>query len=253
MPDQVSIEINNMSKHFNKNVALDNISLQVFRNEIFGLIGPNGSGKTTLLRIMCTLMNPDQGSPEDRNGSVCKIAGYDLHKEQSQIRERIGYVPQQDALYNDLSALDNLIYFSTPYSSDQIKQRERIEYLLHLVKLDERRHDLVRSFSGGMKKRLSIACALIHNPEVLLLDEITVGLDTALRHEIWALLKEQKRSSAIVITTHYIPEAEQHCDRVALMLNGRILDFGAPGELIDRHKPAPDLEEVMLIHEKNLA
>jgi ABC-2 type transport system ATP-binding protein len=253
MRDNVVIEVNKMSKRFKKIVALDHISLHIFHNEIFGLIGPNGSGKTTLLRILCTLIKPDQRSPGSSKNSICKIVGHDLLTAQSEIRKKIGYVPQQDALYNDLSALDNLIYFSTPYCPDKIVQRKRIIELLDLLKLHDRRHDLVKTYSGGMKKRLSIACALVHHPEILFLDEITVGLDTSLRHEIWALLEEQKKTSTIVITTHYIPEAEKHCDRVALMLNGRILQFGAPGDLVSRHKPAANLEEVMLIYEKNPA
>ncbi len=251
MFDSIAININNLTKKFKTITALDNISLQIYRNEVFGLLGPNGSGKTTLLRILCTLMPPSQPQPSDQNRSFCKIVGHDLLTEQSAIRNKIGYVPQQDALYNDLSALDNIFLFSTPYCEDRIEQKERINELLHQVKLYNRRHDLVKTYSGGMKKRLSIACALIHNPEILFLDEVTVGLDTSLRHEIWSLIKEQKKYSSIVITTHYIPEAEQYCDRVALMLSGHILDIGKPENIIEKNKPAANLEEVMLIYEKN--
>ncbi len=247
MANASTVKIENMSKHFKTTAALGNISLEIFPREIFGLLGPNGSGKTTLLRILCTLMLPDPGH---RKGGTCKVLGYDLLKEQAEIRKKIGYVPQQDALYGDLSALDNLILFSTPYFFNRTEQRTRVDDLLNQVLLFDRRHDLVKTFSGGMKKRLSIACALVHNPRVLFLDEVTVGLDTSLRHEIWGLLKEQKKHSSIVITTHYIPEAEQYCDRVALMLKGSILDIGSPGDLIRKHEPAANLEEVMLAYEK---
>jgi ABC-2 type transport system ATP-binding protein len=244
MAEPWAVDIASMSKHFRKAAALKGISLQVRPREIFGLLGPNGSGKTTLLRILCTLMLPDAGSGR------CRVAGHDLLGEQGALRRKIGYVPQQDALYTDLSARDNLLLFSTPYFSGRNPQEKRVDELLHQVRLYERRHDLVKTFSGGMKKRLSIACALAHNPEVLFLDEVTVGLDTSLRHEIWGLLREQKQHSSIVVTTHYIPEAEQYCDRVALMLQGSILDVGRPGELIEKNRPAANLEEVMLVYEK---
>jgi len=250
MTNHVAIEINNLTKFFKKNKALNALSLQVYNNEIFGLLGPNGSGKTTLLRILSTIMAPDQSFADAKNNQSCIISGLDLFQDQAAIRKIIGYVPQQDALYADLSAIDNLILFSTPYCFDKKEQKNRITELLHLVQLYERRHDLVRTFSGGMKKRLSIACALVHKPEVILLDEITVGLDTSLRREIWALIKEQKKSSSIVITTHYIPDAEQYCDRVALMLNGNILDCGSPQQLIENNYPASNLEEVMMIYEQ---
>ena len=246
MAERWAIDIANMTKRFQKTAALKGISLKVRPQEIFGLLGPNGSGKTTLLRILCTLMLPDA------NSGRCRVAGHDLLSEQEAIRRKIGYVPQQDALYNDLSARDNLLLFSTPYFTDRNVQKNRVSGLLNQVRLYERRHDLVKTFSGGMKKRLSIACALAHNPEILFLDEVTVGLDTSLRHEIWDLLRGQKQHSSIVVTTHYIPEAEQYCDRVALMLQGGILDVGRPGELIHKNRPAANLEEVMLVYEGKL-
>ncbi len=244
----IAIEIRNLSKTFKNVKALDGVSLRIYRNEVFGLLGPNGSGKTTLLRILSTLMPPDpQGTAGD---SECQIEGNDILKQQMSIRKITGYVPQQAALYPDLSALDNIILFSTPYDIGKQAQRERIDELLKLVDLFNRRHQMVKTFSGGMIKRLSIICALVHRPAVLFLDEITVGLDTSLRNEIWRLIRQLKQHSTIVITTHYIPEAENSCDRVALMSQGHVLDYGSPADLIRKYHPASDLEEVMLACEK---
>jgi ABC-2 type transport system ATP-binding protein len=250
--NNIAIQIKNVSKTYKNIKALDNVSLSIYDHEIFGLLGPNGSGKTTLLRILSTLVSPDNPSPDDSDGRSCKITGYDLLKEQAAVRQIMGYVPQQAALYVDLSALDNLILFNTPYNLDKQVQQERIDELLKMVDLYNRRHELVRTYSGGMLRRLSIICALVHQPKVLFLDEITVGLDTALRRELWDMIRQVKNTSTVVITTHYIPEAENYCDRVALMLQGHILDCGSPKELIKKYHTATDLEEVMLICEKKL-
>lgn len=243
----VAIEIENISKTFKSIKALDGVSLNIYRNEVFGLLGPNGSGKTTLLRILSTIVPPDAPDPSDKASRKCRIIGHDLFREQEGVRRIVGYVPQRDALYGDLSALDNLILFSTPYDLDKRARRERIDELLRLVQLYDRRHALVKTFSGGMLKRLSIVCALVHRPHVLFLDEITVGLDTPLRREIWGLLRELKKDSTVVISTHYVPDAENYCDRVALMNDGHVLDCGPPAELVAKHPTAATLEEVTLI------
>lgn len=250
--DKRAIEVENISKTFKNIKALDNISLTVNQNEVFGLLGPNGSGKTTLLHILCTVMPPDPMSPYDRHNRKCDIMGYNVFREQDKIRRIIGYVPQQDPLYGDLSALDNLMFFSTPYGLDKKEQKKRIDELLNMLGLYERRNDLIKTFSGGMLKRISIICALVHRPSVLFFDEVTVGLDTSLRHEVWSLIRELRRDSAIVVTTHYIPDAESYCDRVALILRGKILDIGSPAELIQRNPPAKSLEEVVLILERRM-
>jgi ABC-2 type transport system ATP-binding protein len=243
----LAIEIKNISKTFGKTRALDGVSLDIRPNEIFGLLGPNGAGKTTLLRILSTLVPADHSNHSELGHRRGRILGFDLFKERDRIREILGYVPQRDALYGDLSALDNLIFFSQPYAMDKKVRQERMEYLLNRVGLYHRRQDLIKNFSGGMMKRLSILCALVHRPKVLFLDEITVGLDTQLRHEIWGLIKELKCESTILVTTHYIPDAQNNCDRVALIYEGHILDCGRPEEIIARFPPATNLEEVVLI------
>jgi ABC-2 type transport system ATP-binding protein len=252
VPDKNAIEVENISKTFKNIKALDNISLTVHQNEVFGLLGPNGSGKTTLLHILCTVMSPDAINPYDGHDRRCEIMGYNVFRQQDNIRRIIGYVPQQDPLYGDLSALDNLMFFSTPYGLEKKEQKKRIDELLNMLGLYERRNDLVKTFSGGMLKRISIICALVHRPSVLFFDEVTVGLDTSLRHEVWQLIRELRRESAVVVTTHYIPDAESYCDRVALILRGKILDIGSPAELIQRNPPAKSLEEVVLILERQM-
>jgi ABC-2 type transport system ATP-binding protein len=246
----LAIEIKNISKTFGKTKALQGVSLDIRRNEIFGLIGPNGAGKTTLLRILATLISADPHLPEDPGSREGHISGFDLFREKDRIREIMGYVPQRDALYGDLSALDNLIFFSQPYMMDKRIRQGRMEFLLKRVNLFHRRRDLAKDFSGGMLKCLSIICALVHQPQILFLDEITVGLDTSLRREIWDLIRELKRESTIIISTHYVPDAQNNCDRVALIYEGRILDSGRPEELIARYHPAASLEEVTLLCQK---
>ncbi len=247
--DSVAIEIKNISKTFKTVKALDNISLNIYPNEIFALLGSNGSGKTTLLRIMSTLISADP--PADGKGSrVCRIMGYDLFSQQDKVRQIMGYVPQRDALYENLSAIDNANLFSLPYKMDKKVRRARILELLERLQLIERKDALVKTYSGGMVKRLSIICSLIHNPAILFMDEVTVGLDTDLRREIWEILKELKKNCTIVVTTHYIPDAETYCDRVALIHNGHVLACGSPAELVSRYPPATNLEEVTLLCRK---
>jgi len=245
----IAIDIKNISKTFGCFKALDGISLSIHKNEIFGLLGPNGSGKTTLLRILSTLVPADQPNRSNITDGhrKCEILGFDLFKQQDEIRKIMGYVPQHDALYGDLSAMDNLIFFSEPYSIDRMTRKARIDELLKRVALTGRKNDLAKNFSGGMLKRLSIVCSLVHKPQLLFLDEITVGLDTPLRREIWDLISELKKESTIVVTTHYIPDAQNYCDRVAMIYEGHILDSGKPDEIIARYPPATDLEEVTLI------
>ncbi|MEW6187760.1 MAG: ABC transporter ATP-binding protein [Thermodesulfobacteriota bacterium] len=250
IPRPPAIEIKNISKTFGKTKALQGVSLDIRRNEIFGLIGPNGAGKTTLLRILATLISADPHLPADAGPREGHIFGFDLFREKDPLREIMGYVPQRDALYGDLSALDNLIFFSQPYKMDQRIRQDRMELLLKRVNLFHRRRDLVKDFSGGMLKCLSIICALVHQPQMLFLDEITVGLDTSLRREIWDLIQELKKESTIIISTHYVPDAQNNCDRVALIYEGRILDSGRPEELIVRYPPASSLEEVTLLCQK---
>lgn len=219
------IEVRDLKKVYNGNVAaLKGISFDVEEGEIFGFLGPNGAGKTTTVHILCTLITPTSGS-----ATVC---GFDVVKEPDEVRRRIGFVPQDISVDDDLTARENLELHAKLYHMPKDLRKKRIEELLELVGLQERADSLVKTFSGGMRRRLEIAEGLLHNPEVLFLDEPTIGLDPASRITIWDQLKELNREGVtIFITTHYMDEADRLCDRVAIIDLGEIRAVGKPSEL----------------------
>lgn len=219
------IEINGLVKKYGDRVAVNEVSFCVQEGEIFGLLGPNGAGKTTTISILATLLPPDAGE--------VTIGGYDLAKEANQIKPLIGFVPQELALYPTLSAWDNLAFFGRIYGSLGMALKERIAAVLDLVGLRDRAGDAVRTFSGGMKRRLNIAAGLIHQPRILFLDEPTVGVDPQSRNFIFEHVERLKAEGmTIIYTTHYMEEAERLCDRVAIMDQGRILALDTPKALI---------------------
>ncbi|MBS7287512.1 MAG: ATP-binding cassette domain-containing protein [Candidatus Freyarchaeota archaeon] len=219
------IEVRDLKKVYNGNVvALKGISFDVERGEIFGFLGPNGAGKTTTVHILCTLITPTSGS-----ATVC---GFDVVKEPDEVRKRIGFVPQDISVDDDLTARENLELHAKLYHMPKDLRKRRIEEVLELVGLQERADNLVKTFSGGMRRRLEIAEGLLHNPEILFLDEPTIGLDPASRIVIWDQLKEMnKEGVTIFITTHYMDEADRLCDQVAIIDLGEIRAMGKPGEL----------------------
>lgn len=222
-----AIQVRNLIKIFNKNIrAVDGISFDVYENEIFGLLGSNGSGKSTTLRMLSTVLEPTSG----------KITFKGTDHNRNKIRNTIGYIPQQDLLYEDLSVTDNLRLFSRSYNLSDEQRIQRIEYLLKKLELTKYRGYFAGDLSGGYKKRLSIAIALLHNPKIIIADEITIGLDLDLRHKIWSLLLELKKEASIIFTTHYLEEAEKLCDRIALMNLGKILVCGKPQEIIKKNE-----------------
>lgn len=219
------IEINGLVKKYGDRVAVNEVSFCVQEGEIFGLLGPNGAGKTTTISILATLLPLDQGQ--------VTIGGYDLVRETSQIKSLIGFVPQELALYPTLSAWDNLAFFVRIYGLRGTALKERIAAVLDLVELRDRAGDAVRTFSGGMKRRLNIAAGLIHQPRVLFLDEPTVGVDPQSRNFIFEHVERLKAEGmTILYTTHYMEEAERLCDRVAIIDEGRILALDSPKGLI---------------------
>ncbi len=205
--------------------ALDGIDFQVANGELFGLIGPNGAGKTTTVKILTTLLTP--------TGGEARILGLDVKKDLYEIRRRIGIVfGGERGLYNRVSALDNLRYFSDLYGVDPAVARERIPGLLKAVGLAERAEEKVEKYSRGMKQRLHIAKALVHDPEVLFLDEPTIGLDPAGARDIRNMIREMKKQGkTILLTTHYMFEAEELCQRVAVISKGKIVALDTPSEL----------------------
>lgn len=221
------IEVKDLRKVYNANVvALKGISFEVEEGEIFGFLGPNGAGKTTTVHILCTLTAPTSGS--------AKVCGFDVVKRPDDVRRRIGFVPQDISVDDDLTARENLELHAKLYHIPKHVREKRIEELLELVGLLERADSLVKTFSGGMRRRLEIAEGLLHNPEVLFLDEPTIGLDPASRILIWEQLKElNKEGVTIFLTTHYMDEADRLCDRVAIIDAGEIRVIGKPNELKD--------------------
>ncbi len=224
MPHSV-IEINELVKKYGDRVAVNGVSFCVHEGEVIGLLGPNGAGKTTTISILATLLPPDQGQ--------ISISGYDLVREADQIKPLIGFVPQELALYPTLNAWDNLAFFGRIYGLGGRALKERIAAVLDLVGLRDRAGDAVRTFSGGMKRRLNIAAGLIHGPRILFLDEPTVGVDPQSRNFIFEHVERLKAAGmTILYTTHYMEEAERLCDRVAIMDEGRILALDTTKALI---------------------
>jgi ABC-2 type transport system ATP-binding protein len=219
------IEINGLVKRYGQRAAVDGVSFSVREGEIFGLLGPNGAGKTTTLSILSTLLEPDAGQ--------VSIGSFDLAREAARIKPLIGYVPQELALFPTLSAWDNLAFFGRIYRLSGPVLKERINAVLDLVGLRDRAGDAVKTFSGGMQRRLNIAVGLIHQPRILFLDEPTVGVDPQSRIFIFEHVESLKAEGMTVLyTTHYMEEAERLCDRVAIMDRGQVLALDTTQNLI---------------------
>jgi lipooligosaccharide transport system ATP-binding protein len=215
-------------KRFGDFVAVDHIDFDIGRGESFGFLGPNGAGKTSTMRMIACM------SPV--SGGTLRVLGLDPTTQGPDIRARIGLVPQEDTLDLELTVLDNLIVYGRYFDIPKAVIRERAEQLLAFAQLTERAHDKVDPLSGGMKRRLTIARSLVSEPELLILDEPTTGLDPQARHLLWDRLYRLKRQGVtLVITTHYMDEAEQLCDRLVVMDHGRIAAAGTPAELIAGH------------------
>ena len=230
------IEVNNVSKAFKKQQVLSGIGLHIYEKEIFGLIGPSGSGKTTLIRLIIGAISSDEGSIHVMEHKVPDLS----------ILDNIGYMPQNDALYDDLSGMDHLIFFGGMYHMKKTELRNRAEEVLNLVELGHDSKKKVGFYSGGMRKRLSLAIALLHNPKVLILDEPTVGIDPMLRKKIWEEFEHQKQmGKTIIVTTHVMDEAVR-CDRLALIYQGGIIACDTVTQLLDRTQNK-SIEELFLM------
>ena len=230
-----SIVINDVSKSFGKKLVLNQINLTVDSGEIFGLIGPSGSGKTTLVKIIVGMDSPSQGDVHVLNTAVPNL----------KLLQRIGYMAQADALYSDLTGEENLAFFASLFKLKKDVQKERIAYAADLVNLRADLKKKVQNYSGGMKRRLSLAVALIQDPEILILDEPTVGIDPELRQSIWKeLYRLKNEGKTILVTTHVMDEAEK-CDRLAMVRDGQIITSGSPAELKNQFG-ITSLEEVFL-------
>jgi ABC-2 type transport system ATP-binding protein len=218
------IQVHNLSKQFKSLTAVDDISFSVNEGEVFGFLGPNGAGKTTTINILCTLLSPTAGA--------ASIAGYDCAQNPDEVRTAIGIIFQDTTLDTGLTAYENLKFHAYLYNLDRTLTERRIDEILDVVELQSRKHDLIKNFSGGMKRRLEIARGLLHYPRVLFLDEPTIGLDPQTRNTIWDFIDTLRKKEKITVfmTTHYMEEAE-NCDRIAIMDHGRIIAMDTPSHL----------------------
>ncbi|HET6363801.1 MAG TPA: ATP-binding cassette domain-containing protein [Nitrospirota bacterium] len=218
------INVRNLSKQFKSVHAVDGISFSVSEGEVFGFLGPNGAGKTTTINILCTLLSATGGSAE--------IAGHDCAKNSDEVRTAIGLIFQDTTLDTGLTAYENLKFHAYLYNLDRKLTERRIDEMLAVVELQNRKHDLIKNFSGGMKRRLEIARGLLHYPRVLFLDEPTLGLDPQTRNTIWDFINTLRKKEKITVfmTTHYMEEAE-NCDRIAIMDHGKIIALDTPARL----------------------
>ena len=217
-----TIKVENISKSFGKVKALDGISFEVERGELFGLIGPDGAGKTTLFRLLTTLLNPDEGQAE--------VDGFDIVKDYHAIRERVGYMPGRFSLYQDLTVEENLDFFAALFGVKVEDSYDIVAPIYRQIEPFKRRR--AGKLSGGMKQKLALSCALIHRPSVLFLDEPTTGVDAVSRSEFWDMLADLKHKGiTILVSTPYMDEASR-CDRVALCNEGRILGIDTPTDIV---------------------
>jgi ABC-2 type transport system ATP-binding protein len=220
-----AIETNQLTKAFNSLTAVDKLDITVESGEIFGLLGPNGAGKTTTISMLCTILKPTSGT--------AKVNGFDIVKESTQVRKSIGIVFQEPSVDDRLTGRENLYMHANLYGVPASEQKNRIENVLKLVELQDRANDLLRTYSGGMRRRLELARGLIHYPKVLFLDEPTLGLDPQTRDHVWRYIRELKETHdiTVVLTTHYMDEADRLCDRIAIMDYGKIIALDTPAKL----------------------
>ncbi len=226
MTEENVVEAVALTKIFNKKTkAVDNVSIDVKKGEVFGLLGPNGAGKTTLINMLTTILKPTSGT--------ARVCGYDIVKQPTAVRQSIGVVHQEYTADEDLTGYDNLILCAVLYCIPRSIAKQRVLELLELVELKEAAKRKVETYSGGMRRRLELACGLISSPKLLFLDEPTLGLDVQTRVAVWDYIKRLKEQydMTIFMTTHYLEEADTICDRIAIIDQGKILTVGTPAEL----------------------
>lgn len=241
-PHEHSVVIDHLVKRFGDFIAVDDVTVNVAKGEIFGFLGPNGAGKSTTIRILCGLLGPTSGR--------ATVAGYDVGADPESVKLRIGYMSQKFSLYDDLTVEENLDFFNGIYGVPHALRESRKAYALEMAGIGERRGDMTRLLSGGWKQRLALGCAILHEPPVIFLDEPTSGVDPIARRGFWDLINDLSHAGhTVFVSTHYMEEAE-YCHRVALMYRGRMIALGSPAELKASLRttdlPHPTMEDVFV-------
>ncbi|OGI19443.1 MAG: ABC transporter ATP-binding protein [Candidatus Melainabacteria bacterium RIFCSPHIGHO2_02_FULL_34_12] len=233
MNPEIAIKTTNLSKEFDKKLAVNNLNIQINKGEIFGFLGPNGSGKSTTIKLLCGLIAPSAGN--------ATVRGYSILTEGEEIRRNIGYMSQRFSLYDDLTVKENLNFYGELYKVNKIEREKRILELMELTNITDEKDKQTKKLSGGFKQRLAFACALVHKPEIIFLDEPTAGIDPVARKEMWDLFfKLTKEGLTLFITTHYMDEAER-CSKLGYIFNGRLIAYGLTSELAGSTKELEDL------------
>lgn len=224
-PESVVLETQELTRRFDNFIAVDRLNITVAAGEVFGLLGPNGAGKSTVIKMLTTLLPASAGK--------ASIAGYDVTHQSQAVRRAIGYVPQALSADGTLTGYENLLIFAKLYDIPAKQRQQRIWDVLEFMGLTEVAHRLVRNYSGGMIRKLEIAQSILHRPQIMFLDEPTVGLDPVARNQVWNLVQELRENygTTIFLTTHFLEEADHLCNRVAIMNRGKVITTGSPTDL----------------------
>ncbi len=229
-----AVTVRDLEKRFGSFIAVNRVSFDVRKGEIFGFLGPNGAGKSTTIRMLCGIIAP--------TGGTGTVAGFDVRTQPEKIKANIGYMSQKFSLYEDLTVEENIDFYSGIYRIPAHKKKERKEWVIEMAGLKERRHSKTSVLSGGWKQRLSLGCAILHEPPIVFLDEPTAGVDPVSRRQFWDLIYELSgKGVTVFVTTHYMDEAE-YCDRIALIYRGELTAIGSPGQLKKEHMQEDVLE-----------
>jgi ABC-2 type transport system ATP-binding protein len=246
VPKSLILQTLELTRRFEKFTAVDNLNISVTAGEVFGLLGPNGAGKSTVIKMLTTLLPVSSGK--------AYLAGYDVTRQPDAVRRVIGYVPQALSADGTLTGYENLLIFSKLYDIPPRRRKQQIAEVLEFMGLEDAAHRLVRTFSGGMIRKLEIAQAILHQPQILFLDEPTVGLDPVARTQVWQLVQQLRREygTTIFLTTHFLEEADNLCNRVVIMNQGKEIITGSPSELkAVIEKPDATLDDVFIHYAGN--
>jgi ABC-2 type transport system ATP-binding protein len=237
------IEIKSLKKSFGKVHAVKDVSMTIKKGKIYGLLGPNGAGKSTTIRMICGVITP--------SGGEASVNGHDVYTATEKIKDSIGYMSQKFSIYEDLTVYENMRFFAGIYSVKGKERKKRISELMEMADLSEKRDVQAKFLSGGWKQRLALCCALIHKPEILILDEPTAGVDPVSRRVFWKMIYSlSAQGITILVTTHYMDEAES-CDEISFIFEGKTIEHGTPKDLIKKHN-CSNLEDVFINYVESL-